>query len=172
MVDAWIASREDLIRGSKQDRRVQRALYQAWATDVAGSIDTLGRALKDMKWKDPGQKQDISVLLQVQSLKGIPQELRYMVGAFLKIEQTQLDDHNLAIRSRLICEDIMAMMEQAQQEFMVKFATEEEVEVEKQRIRWFEVYMGHWAKQISVAKAKGIYLEREEQERERGHPSA
>ena len=170
MVDAWIASREDLIRGAKQDRRVQLALYQPWATDVAGSIDTLGRALKDMKWKDPDQKQDISVLLQVQSLKGIPQELRYMVGAFLKIEQTQLDDHNLAIRSRLICEDIMAMMEQAQQEFMVKFATEEEDE--RQRIRWFQVYMGHWAKQISAAKAKGIHLEREEQERERGHPSA
>ena len=170
MVDAWIASREDLIRGAKHDRRVQIARYQPWATDVAGSIDTLGRALKDMKWKDPDQKQDISVLLQVQSLKGIPQELRYMVGAFLKIEQTQLDDHNLAIRSRLICEDIMAMMEQAQQEFMVKFATEEADEW--QRIRWFQVYMGHWAKQISVANAKGIHLEGEEQERVRGHPSA
>ena len=93
-----------------------------------------------------------------------------MVGAFLKIEQTHLDDPNLAIRSRLICEDIMAMMEQAQQEFMVKFATEEEDEW--QRIRWFQVYMGHWAKQISVAKAKGIHLEREVQERVRGHPSA
>jgi hypothetical protein len=92
-------------------REVEEVSYEALHKDYSESIDTLGRAIADLKEHSPDKKNVETVLMQYKKLKCTRQTHRDMVDAYLRDERDEFEDvhvleqlHKLYIAERTTAE--------------------------------------------------------------------
>jgi hypothetical protein len=149
-VHAWILTREMLMQGATESRRLEKEDYEAKHVGIGECIDVLGSAILELKYQDPAVQQHANLsLVQIKGMPLMPRNLKEMVDAFLKHEQAETPAHGF--KSDVIKEELVAMLEKAHKDFIDRHVLGAQARMNRDLL--YHTNMAHWSSQVATCLA-------------------
>ena len=149
-VHAWMLSREMLMQGATESRRLEKEDYEAKHVGTGECVDVLGSAILELKYQDPAVQQHANLpLVQIKGMPLMPRNLKEMVDAFLKHEQAPTPAHGY--KSDVIKEELVAMLENAHKDFIDRHVRGAQARMNRDLA--YHNNMANWSSQIATCLA-------------------